>query len=57
MDDQLIRSRKKKSNPTSDQQITKKSKQGLDAIEERRRLREAQKKSQEDQDKKQLADI
>ena len=40
LEDQHIKSGKRKSSSTSDPQISKKAKHGLDVIEERRRLRE-----------------
>ena len=55
--DQQLKSGKRKSSSTSDQPIQKKAKQGLEAIEERRKLREAQTKDQAEQDKKQLGEI
>ena len=57
MYDQQIKCWKRKSSSTSDLPIAKKAKHGMDAIEERRKLREAQTKSLAYQKKKQLVDI
>ena len=54
---QQIKLGKRKSNSTSDLQISKKEKHGMDVIKERRRLREPQTKGLAEQDKKQLDDI
>ena len=57
LEDQQIKSVKRKSSSTFDQQIPKKTKHGLEPIEERRRLREAHTRSLDEQEKKQLTDL
>ena len=53
---QLISGKRKRSS-TSDQPLQKKAKQSLEAIEERRKLRESKTKDLDEQGKKQVAEI
>ena len=56
-EDRRIISDKRKRSSASDQPTSKRQLQGLDAIEERRRAREAQTKDTAEKDKKQLAEL
>ena len=56
-EDQQLKSGKRKSSSTSDQPLQKKAKQGLEAIKERRKLGESQKKDLDEQGKKQVAEV